>query len=239
MYIRLLTNDSINFIKTNYQYIHDKLVNNDVRQVIANELITGWSEESKFLSRTINFYMPDNINPRHSDFENAKLIYESFNELSESQASDERLWAGLAVLDDVYEYLKYRWKDTANTLRYRVVFHAGGKRGLMYHGIARLWWLTYLTIDNEIENKYELTEFTFNYPHIMEKMIYRNFSNSKSIRHGIIRGIMNFIESGGVYTIEKIDNLYLYISMISGVNLLDSFEVKEIENITVDYLNSL
>ena len=36
--------------------------------------------------------------------------------LTESQTSDRRLWSGFAIEPDVYEYLKYRWKDTEKRL---------------------------------------------------------------------------------------------------------------------------
>lgn len=239
MYIKILTPNAIEYIKKNYVELFKKITNNNIAQVLNEELITEWNEESKFISREIKFYMPDGVKPILTDFENAKLIYESFNDLTESQASDERFWSGYAIKEDVYNYLKYRWGDNHNLLKYRVVFHAPGKRGLLYHGIARLWWLARLTIDEEKVNMYELTEFTFNYPHIMEKMIYRNFSNSKNVRHGIIEGIKKYIKHGGEYRIAKIDELYLYISTISSVHLLDSFSKEEIVNLTYKFLINL
>ena len=42
------------------------------------------------------------------DFQNVKIVYEHLNFLTESQACDERLWAGLCH-DVFYDYLRRRW----------------------------------------------------------------------------------------------------------------------------------
>lgn len=241
MFINHLTYATIEYLRKNYLKVyHDlKKDNISIKTYLNKTLGPNYSERSKFIKPNIQFIKNDDKDPKNTDFANSKLIYNSFKNLTESQASDFRLWSGYAINDDVYDYLKYRWKDDEKTIRYRIVSHAKGKRGLAYNGIARLWWFAHLTYDEKAEDPYELTEFTFNYPHIMEKMIYRNFSNSNSIRIGIIKGIKKFIDNGGKYKTEKLDLLYKQISLISGVNLLDLIPTQEIINISYDFLNNI
>lgn len=232
---------SIDYIKKNYKDIFKEIkTNNDSLDDNLTKIIgLNYKEITKFVNPRISFDMSDYKDPKSTDFNNSRLIYEAFINLTESQASDFRLWSGYAINNDVYNYLKYRWKDDERTIYYRVSAHAGGKRGLAYHGIARLWWFAHLTYDETKDNPYELTEFTFEYPHIMEKMIYRNFSNSKSIRFGIIKGIKKFLDQGGKYHTKKLDELYKHISLLSGVNLLDVIPEDEIIKISVHFLLSL
>lgn len=238
-YIFNLTNGTVEYIRKYYETIFNDMNSLNLQEYLKRELGEDFREKSKFLKPSIKFDMSDKLNPKATDFNNAKLVYENFKNLTESQASDFRLWGGYAIEDDVYQYLKYRWKDTDKTIAYRVVYKDAGKRGLLYNGIARLWWLAHLTIDDKRENLYELTEFTFSYPHIMEKMIYRNFSNSKTIRHGIIEGIQKYLTLGGIFRTKDIDELYKHISLISGVNLLDIIPQSEIKEIAYNFLNNI
>lgn len=238
-HIYSLSYSAIEYIRKYYQDIFNNTDGKNLSTYLESILGLDYKEKSQFLNPKIDFIMTKGINPKDTDYENAKLVYENFKNLTESQASDFRLWSGYAIEDEVYNYLKYRWKNDARTILYRVSYRDAGKRGLLYHGIARLWWLSYLTYDDSKSDKYELTKFTFEYPHIMEKMIYRNFSNSKNVRHGIIEGIKLFIDNGGKYTTSKIDELYKHISMISGVNLLDIIPKEKIKAITLNFLIEL
>src|SRR5690606_26111261 len=106
---------------------------------------------------------------RKTDLNNSIEIYNKYQYLTESQASDERFWASLALYEVNLNYLFYRWDKTEKTIKYRVTYHSGGKRGYMYHGLARPWWFAHLTYDGTHEDPYHLTRFTYDYPHIMEK----------------------------------------------------------------------
>lgn len=236
-----LTYSSIDYIKKNYKEIFKaiKSSGDSLDDYLSKIIGINYKETTKFANPRISYDMINNKDPKSTDFNNSRLVYDAFFNLTESQASDFRLWSGYAINNDVYNYLKYRWNDDDKTIYYRITAHAGGKRGLAYHGIARLWWFAHLTYDEINANPYELTEFVFSYPHIMEKMIYRNFSNSKSIRFGIIKGIKKFIEQGGKYHTKKLDELYKHISLLSGVNLLDIIPEKEIIEITYNFLVSL
>lgn len=232
---------SIEYIRKNSNKIFEDIKNKSISldDYLIKTLGSGYKELTKFVNPKIKFDMSNQIDTKQTDFENSKIVYEAFINLTEAQASDFRLWSGFAINEDVYSYLKYRWNDDEKTILYRITAHTGGKRGLVYQGISRLWWFAHLTYDKSINNPYELTEFTFNYPHIMEKMIYRNFSNSKNIRLGIIKGIKKYIDSGGKYGTKKLDELYKHISLISGVNLLDLIPELEMIEICYQFLISL
>ena len=43
-----------------------------------------------------------------------------------------------------------------------MAFPYPSRRSLFINGIARLWWFAHFTIDESMENPYELTEMLFN-----------------------------------------------------------------------------
>lgn len=96
------------------------------------------------------------------DYKSAVAIYEAFKSLRPLEATTSQLWESLA-LTDLFPYMRERWdlKGT-NDLRRAILNHFTFKaHGLMRHGLAGLWWLVYLSVDEERQNKYELTEVLF------------------------------------------------------------------------------
>ncbi len=82
-----------------------------------------------------------NVGERRFDRANAERIKEALPELTPSQATDERIWATLA-LGDYKEYVLKRWAS-AEGADYAVgsKIFVSNTRGLVRdHSIARLWW---------------------------------------------------------------------------------------------------
>lgn len=237
--MKFVNYDVVNQIKKNVDHYLKFFSEKDYEKKLNEEFGSNYYNQTMFEYFPIDYYMPKlKVRKRkESDFKNAIKIYETYENLTEAQAADERFWCGLAIEKNNMDYLFYRWGQTKETIRYRVVYHSSGKRGMLYHGLARLWWLVKLTIDDTKENKYELTEFIFKYPHIMEKMIYRNFSNSENIRTAIIIGVENYIDKGGIYDTKLIDNLYLHISLLGGTLLLDAIPLNQLSTEVTNFLN--
>ena len=103
------------------------------------------------------------------DFKSAILIYEAFENLEPIQASDERLWTYLSLVD-LYPYMIKRWSgvydgSAKNEVEY-ILEHwflgSSAQSNLLRHALAGLWWSVFLSVDQcRGENKYELTEILF------------------------------------------------------------------------------
>ena len=169
-------------------------------------------------------------NPIDGDFKNAKIIYEALKNLNETQATDERIWSGLAF-GECYDYLVYRWGlDNITKLRYRWLFYMTGRRKLFYNGISRLWWFAKMTYDDKFEDPYMLTEFVYKHPQIMKAMTYRNYSNSDHLRKAILMGMYKYSSEGNQLTISIIDDIYKHISQLGSASLLDGYEFNDLTN---------
>ena len=80
------------------------------------------------------------------DFENCKILYNNLRSLSESQCSDERLWAGLCN-GTFYDYMRKRYqyptkqlkkKETdASAVISRFFFSGGTRSGFFRNGLAK------------------------------------------------------------------------------------------------------
>jgi len=96
------------------------------------------------------------------DFKSAVEIYEAYKSLSPLQAIEESFWESLA-LTDLFPYMQQRWSlRTTTNLQAAVKNHFFVKsHGMIRQGIGGLWWLVYMTVDEDRPNPYELTEIIF------------------------------------------------------------------------------
>jgi len=240
--MKLIKIDVLYSIKKNIGYYYNLFNNGKIEDKLKSEFGSAYYEESDYIFQSLNLDMSvkeEGRTRKQTDYNNSIEIYEKYNYLTESQASDERFWASLALYENNMDYLFYRWGNTEKTLKYRLTYHESGKRGYMYHGLARPWWFAHLTYDEGHDNPYHLTRFTYDYPHIMEKMIYRNFSNSKKIRHIVIKSIKEYIDNCGKYSTANIDKLYKYIGILGSNKLLDIYDESLLKNLLIEYLKSL
>ena len=96
------------------------------------------------------------------DYKSAVALYEAYKCLRPLEATTSQFWESLA-LTDLFPYMRERWNlKGATDLKQAILNHFTVKaHGLMRHGLAGLWWLVYLSVDEERQNKYELTEVLF------------------------------------------------------------------------------
>lgn len=89
------------------------------------------------------------------DGQNAAMVYDAIGALDRSNAADPRRWTYMA-LKSHRDYMSARWSlETARNwkgrARDRWLIVNPTRRGLVRHGIARLWWSAELTRDTHME----------------------------------------------------------------------------------------
>lgn len=99
-----------------------------------------------------------------TDVENAKIIYNTFKDLTSTQAVSKELWTYMTHIQFA-KYMSIRWSVTKNEKdskendfikdRY---FFCRGIKGTVRNGISRLWWAGKWGYDATRENPYELLE---------------------------------------------------------------------------------
>lgn len=207
-------------IRESAEYYLDFFKRNDYENYLNKEFKDDYYESEFILKGIEKFeFSYENEKSHLNDFKNAVNLFEALSFLDESEASDGLLWLSLSLNTKITKYIFNRWGFSTKTIIRRIAIEYG-KRGLIFHALARMWWITKLTVLNNEENKYRLTELVFNNPRIIQ-MFYRNFSNSENIRFAILLALENYINKNGSIETKKLDNFYKYISLIGSVRLLD------------------
>ena len=187
-----------------------------------------------------------------TELENCRILYSKLINVSESQASDERLWAGLCN-GTFYEYVRRRWdydnlplrdarKDSEPVLS-RFFFKGGVSSGKFRNTLSKCWWVGHGVYQYKKDNRFELLDAlgADDFSTKVTDIFYSyTFSSNFTIVSGIIKGWREMIDKGyKLPTRSYLRPTVQYINALGGGVLLDVFDENEIKKITVDYITFL
>ena len=148
--------------------------------------------------------------------------------LSDSQASDERIWAAY-TFSEYLDYMNYRWPATTLLdLRNRYLFGYSIQRSLFRNGMARLWWIGRLTYDSSRSDPYELTRFLCQDQDYIESICGRNVFNNPIVGNATIAALFDAEKSGIKITREIVRDVTKGVNLLGGTYILDSFDKTEV-----------
>lgn len=170
-------------------------------------------------------------NPK-DDFENAKLFFEAYKDMSPVVACQEAVWAYFTHVE-YFNYVKQRWQITIETSRNSIIDHffVNGMLKIARNGVARLWWPVYMSYDKENADPYHLTKILFSNTQAIFALSESQFFSCKPLTYGILEF---FEEHENVSpTKVNIDKIIQYFNALGGVREL-AFENKEFIKQTID-----
>ena len=141
MKIKYITEDNLNSIKSNLSSVLKKVVQD--KECTISELFTD-SAFIKSSPMAIDEFRLDVSQPvgkeSLTDIENIQRVYNHMKFLTDSQASDERIWAAY-TFSECLDYMRYRWPAVrTEDLENRYLFGYSIQRSLFRNGMSRLWW---------------------------------------------------------------------------------------------------
>ena len=188
--------------------------------------------DSKFPMPQVSLDMNDDI-PGKTDSVNITAVYDAFRFLSDSQASDERLWSALC-LGPFWTYVQYRWKvkknHSINNILQHYFFGFGARRSLTRNAMSRLWWTGRLTYDKMDSNPYHLTQFVAQNSRFIVDILERNTSNNPEILRPFIQAVIDAQVAGIPVSSERIRDLEIYLDELGGIYILDCLPEQKIHD---------
>lgn len=170
------------------------------------------------------------LEANETEFEAGKILYENLR-LSPKEASDICFWTYQNHYK-FYPYISARWKDlwenvsiNANSYVINHWIQTNTTQGdLIDYPISGLWWSFYLTVDDDREDKYELTKVFFKNLSIRTKLL----GTARFARHKpAILGILEFIKDHNLdnKSIEQAGRAIVpYINLLGGIRPLTYFD---------------
>ena len=235
MKIQFMKDDSVYALKKYIKYAKNHYTDDNTEWIKG---ITNNDENFGLFKKEFNdFDLVISDKPEKDDIENMKIIYDNLKDLTDSQASDERLWAGLSHTK-FWNYMQKRWplpndpeKWEKHILQH--YFFAHGARSTVLNGLARLWWYARLTYDEtNIDNPYELTEYMAKDINGKAYMLFgSNFSRNREIQRIFLYTIKNYEEQRGlILSREEFGELRKKIVLWSGKLVIDIVDKETLKN---------
>ncbi len=186
------------------------------------------------------------------EFNNCKILFKNLSFLNESQASDERLWAGLCH-SVFYDYLRKRWsydtkkpknqEEAVSNIKSRFFFSGGIRAGLYRNSLAKCWWVgrnTYDAANTNFFEKLDIIGHSDISTKISDIFYSNNFSSNPIILGGIVKGIKYFNDEGIKLTLkEHIRPSLQLLNAIGGSVILDCLSEEEIAEIIIDNIDAI
>lgn len=246
MKLKFLKQEYLDTLKENIS-VNIKLYSSEDNNWIY-EFFNGEDPFSEFKDEVNDFEMDMSEEiPIKTDFNNIKVVYENLKFLTESQASDERLWAGLCH-DKFYDYMKYRWgsqilaktqrdKDAIDKIKQSYFFGFGKRRSVAWNGLAKLWWIGKFTYDKTLSNPYEITEYVVRDLGTTTLYLFSsNFTANDNVRLGMFKAILEYEKKGHKITRKSLNKLMKEINVLGGSYLLDFYSEDEIKEKCLEIL---
>lgn len=211
---------------------------------------SGWIEEyfgrSPFIESkyTIDDFTLDmsQEKPFLTEFENVQRVYNRLKFLSDSQASDERLWAGLC-LTSFWSYTQYRWdiikNCTVSTIQQHFFFGFGARRSLTRNAVSRLWWIGRLTFDENRDDHYELTRFVCENSDYILHILERNTSNNPLIIRPFLSALLTARNDGLTVNTDTVGAISKYLNILGGTYILDCLPGQVIYDKTLNKIREI
>lgn len=143
-----------------------------------------------------NVYKPEGLLDRldpDDDFTTAVELYKAYDTVTPLLASLPDLWVYLAHVD-LFPYVQQRHSDVLKddvTEKYIVNHWFENDVSVFRMALPSAWWSVYLSVDNERENPFELTEILFK----NQELRTNSFGPLSLIRHReAMKGILEFLE---------------------------------------------
>ncbi len=240
MKLYFMKQDAVDFMKHNMERLYTHYFQDETNEWMAREY--GSDPFSEFME-VPDFELAeiDAMSIGEADFENCKILYNNLRSLSESQCSDERLWAGLCN-STFYGYMRRRYqypskqlkkKETdASAVISRFFFSGGTRTGFFRNGLAKCWWVGHATFDKDNENHFACLDVigSNDLTTKISDIFYSNsFSSNPTILYGICDALKYFSDRGQALDEKKhLRASMQYLNAVGGATLLDVLTREEI-----------
>lgn len=240
MKIKYIAEDGLLMLKSNADIIFNEVVdkkNKSILELFHDEQLVKETphEIEKFELDMSQPYGKESL----TDSENVQRVYNHMKHLSDSQASDERIWVAYTLCEQL-EYMSYRWKvNNADGMLNRYFFKYSAQRSLFRNGISRLWWIGRVTYDEKRQDPYELTKFLFKDQDFLESICGRNIFNNLTVQRAVISAIYDAENTGVIIKRATVREISKYVNLLGGIYLLDMLSYQEIYNKVYAKINSI
>lgn len=233
--IKFMDDTALSYLKQNIRRITEKILANSDNSWIYSEFKTPVFIEKKYQIK--DFALIDNpgSKDKEKDFANSLAIYENLKHLPRYILCDERFWLWLYFEKFYSETKSFMSIKNEKTVLDHWTFERGGRRGIMFGVLSRMYFRVALTVDESLGDKYELSKWVIENPERFRNFSWRTYSSEAHIVRGALKGERRALQdSKGTESGEIYAAIAKYISQLGSVRLLDAISESDIEAFVYD-----
>ena len=205
-----------------------------------------WEHPTISIENNIKLKEPKDNNRTGYEFENGKILFESFKGLKPDYATDRRIWTCLTHTI-LWHYMKKRAPLPENESEDRVINHilthwflvGTSPKYLMRNDISRLWWITYLTHDPNRKDPYELTRLAFQDLDLTRTIFEGYQGRNRKLVHAILEYECNNRKLFLKFREPKYRFLMRMVNFCGSYKILSSLSKSQIEKVLMKYEDQL
>lgn len=251
--IEFMTDEALETLKSNSLTANNYLKTEKNNSEWLKEIYNGKLYEP--MKQKINdFELKISLNDNYDevDFDNSIILYESLKELPLYILTDERFWAWINFEKGYKAAIQAMPIKSNSTFSDHWLFTQGSRRGIFFGVLSRCYFRVALTVDERLDDKYELTRFVIENPERFRNLTWRSSSSEKHIVLGVIKAEKDIYDKYGnkvknsIYKdIAKEISLYASVRLIDIVSEEDIYKFvynkmeQMINEQTSDYLNNV
>ena len=233
IHIKYMTDEALETLKANTSVITERLTENQtsstrLSKFVPSELyVTKKYEIEEFTLR-----VPKDEKDRETDIYNSILLYERLHHLPLYVLTDERFWCWMNFEMGYEVALKYMpVKKNSSVFKDHWLLTQGKRRGLFFGVLSRCYFRVALSVDNTLDDPYELTKFVIENPLRFRELTWQSFSSEKMIVLGSLKAEKR-IQAQYPHVEENTKHfaeIAKHLSKLGSVMLLDCMTEKDIE----------
>lgn len=233
IHIKYMSDEALETLKANTNTITEKLIENPDSSAWLNSFFSGtlWVTK-KYEIEEFSLLVPKDDKDREVDLQNSILLYERLRHLPLYILTDERFWCWMNFEIGYQAALKYMpIKKGSSVFKDHWLLTQGKRRGLFFGVLSRCYFRVALSVDDTLEDPYELTKFVIENPLRFRELTWRSFSSEKMIVLGALKAEKRiFLEYPQMDENAKyFADIAKSLSKLGSVMLLDCMTEKDIE----------
>lgn len=233
IHIKYMTDEALATVKANTDAITGKLIENPKSSSWLKDFFPGtlWVAK-KYEIEEFALRVPKDDKDRETDIYNSILLYEHLRHLPLYVLTDERFWCWINFEIGYEVALKYMpVKKGSSVFKDHWLLTQGKRRGLFFGVLSRCYFRVTLSIDETLDDPYELAKFVIENPLRFRELTWRSFSSEKMIVIGTLKAEMRVM---GEYpqaeeNTKHFAEIAKSLSKLGSVMLLDCMTEKDIE----------
>ena len=233
IHIKYMTDEALETLKANTSVITERLTENQTSPTRLSEFVPSeLYVTKKYEIEEFTLRVPKDEKDRETDIYNSILLYERLHHLPLYVLTDERFWCWMNFEMGYEVALKYMpVKKNSSVFKDHWLLTQGKRRGLFFGVLSRCYFRVALSVDNTLDDPYELTKFVIENPLRFRELTWRSFSSEKMIVLGSLKAEKR-IQAEYPHVEENTKHfaeIAKHLSKLGSVMLLDCMTEKDIE----------